>query len=202
VIRALALAAALVLTACGPDERAGGGEALNPPAAGQPASPPEPAVAGPAAAPEARTELVAVLTPEGYGPVRIGMTEAEALRALGPGAGGASGASDDCHHLSTGPQPANLLYMVERGKVTRVTIHRDSTVKTDRGIGVGDTAQQVQAAYPGLVVEPHKYVEGAQSLTAWTVPDSRGVRFETDAKGVVTDVHAGDATIQYVEGCS
>ena len=183
--RGLPLVLALLLCACG---------------GGQPDESEETETTGAAAAP-ARAPA---LTPEGYGPVRIGMTEAEALRALGDEAQGGSGATGDCHLLWSGQAPANLVYMVEGGRVTRVTAHLDSAVKTDRGVGVGDLEAAVQAAYPeGLEVTPHKYIgEPAHYLTIWTVPGQRGVRFETDAQGIVREVHAGDRTIEYVEGCS
>jgi hypothetical protein len=196
--RSLLIAAAL-LAACG--ERAPDAAA---PEAAASASPPEPAAAGPAAAPEARIQLAPPVTPEGYGPVRIGMSEAEARQALGAGVNPAAAPADAaaCHFLSVGAQPPVLLYMVEGGKVTRVTVRQGSPARTDKGVGVGDTEAQVRAAYPSLETEPHKYVEGGKDLFAWTEKGRRGVRFELDAKGVVTQLHAGDQTIAYVEGCS
>ena len=170
------------------------------------ASPPEPAIAGPAAAPEARIQAAPPVTPEGYGPVRIGMTEAEARQVLGtqgvvPAVGG-PGDVDSCHFLSVGAQPPVLLYMVEQGKVTRVTIRAGSPATTDKGLGIGATEAQVRAAYPNIETQPHKYVEGGKDLFAWTEKDKRGVRYELDPQGKVTHIHAGDRTIAYVEGCA
>jgi hypothetical protein len=62
--------------------------------------------------------------------------------------------------------------------------------------------------------EPHKYVDGAEYITSWTIgapanpttfvqdASARGIRYETDAQGVVTGIHAGGPSIQNVEGCS
>jgi hypothetical protein len=134
------------------------------------------------------------------------MSEAEARSALGAGvvpAVGGPGDADVCHFLSVGPQPPNLLYMVEQGRVTRVSARQGSAVRTDRGVGVGDAEAEVRAAYgPAVETQPHKYVSGGKDLFAWTEPGRRGVRFEVGASGAVTQIHAGDQTIQYVEGCS
>ena len=53
-----------------------------------------------------------------------------------------------------------------------------------------------------LEVTPHKYADApAHYLTYWATPAKRGVRYETDEKGVVTIVHVGGPSIEYVEGC-
>jgi hypothetical protein len=198
VRRALVLALAALLAACGDGGRERE-EAPEPPSAA-----PATTAAAPAAPAAPPVAPAGVLTPYGFGAVKIGMTEAEAQEALGPETQGGSGATSDCHLLWVGRAPANIVYMVEGGRVTRVTAHLDSQVKTDRGVGVGNTEAEVRAAYPeGLEVTPHKYIgEPAHYLTLWTLPGKRGIRFETDAQGLVREVHAGDRTIEYVEGCS
>lgn len=86
-------------------------------------------------------------------------------------------------------------------------------MKTDRGLGPGDTAAEVKAAYgDAAVASPHKYEEApAEYLTVWATgaedepyvrsPDARGVRYEVDGSGTVDLIHAGGPSIQYVEGC-
>lgn len=174
----------------------------------EPAAPePAPPQAGPATPASADT-----LTATGYGPLRIGMTRAEVEAALGadsnPDAvGGPEPASCDVFHPARAPE--GLTVMVEDGRLSRITLMRGSTVKTADGLGLGSTAAQVKAAHADAVVEPHKYVEGAEYVTVWTGgrstngddPASRGVRFETDAAGVVTTIHAGGPSIQLVESC-
>ena len=75
-------------------------------------------------------------------------------------------------------------------------------------------SQGVLVAGASATAEPHKYVEGAEYITVWTVggptaaapfvqdPNARGIRYETDVQGRVTAVHAGGPSIQNVEGCS
>ena len=152
------------------------------------------------------------LAATGYGPLRIGMTRAEVENALGadsnPGAvGGPEPASCDVFHPARAPE--GLIVMVEEGRLSRITLMPGSTVKTADGLGLGSTGAQVKAAHADAVVEPHKYVEGAEYITVWTGgrstngddPASRGIRFETDAAGVVTTIHAGGPSIQLVESC-
>ena len=92
-------------------------------------------------------------------------------------------------------------------------LHPRATTKTDRGFGVGDTAMAIKQAYGGAVfAQPHKYQEApAEDLFVWskggsttyvTHPSARGVRYEIGSDGKVMMVHAGDPSIQLVEGCS
>lgn len=176
----------------------------------------------PAAGAAAPGEVTAI-TPEGFGPVRIGMTEAEALRALGAGWSADQGAGDAaaCHYIGRGQDGAEFeAYMVEAGRVTNATVQNDAptagrvSIVTDRGVGLGSTEAQVRAAYPGIEVEPHRYNERPASyFTFWVrgapstpggqpAADARGIQFVTNAERVVTSIQAGGPSILYVEGCA
>ena len=135
------------------------------------------------------------------------MTRAEVTRAWGEDAqpdavGGADPAQ--CDEFRPKDAPAGTLVMVENGRLTRISLIRDSKVSTDRDLKLGATEAQVRAAYGGrLIVEPHKYVDApARYLLAWTTPDERGVLYETDGEGVVRAIRAGGPSIRYVEGCA
>ncbi len=103
--------------------------------------------------------------------------------------------------------------MLEADKLTRITIGELSTVKTDRGLGLGDTPDAVKTAYGAdAKATPHKYQEApAEYITWWTAPraepyvqdaDARGFVYEIDGAGKVGAIHAGGPSIQYVEGCA
>jgi hypothetical protein len=145
------------------------------------------------------------LTPDGWGELRIGMSEAEAVRKfrlIVPSADdGVS--SEACRELTFPEGGPGLVAMAEKGRITRISLFRDGAIRTDRGFGVGSREADIRKAYGrSLRVETHAYdEEPAHYLTAWTVPRRRGVRFETDQKGVVTTVHVGGPSIQYIEGC-
>jgi hypothetical protein len=156
-----------------------------------------------------------VLTAEGFGPLRIGMTLAEITNALGRDAdpdavGGPE--PEQCDQFRPSRAPQGLLVMVENGRLTRISLIDGATIATDRGLKLGDTAAAVRAAYgPDLVAMPHKYSDPpAEYLTAWTKvrpapdvtdPAARGIRYEIGEDGKVAMVHTGGESIQYVEGC-
>ena len=104
--------------------------------------------------------------------------------------------------------------MLEAGKLTRITLADMSKLKTDKGLGLGDTAETVKTAYgAAAVATPHKYQDKpAEYITVWDggprtepyVQDeaARGIVYEIDGTGKVGAIHAGGPSIQYVEGCA
>ncbi len=92
--------------------------------------------------------------------------------------------------------------MIEEGHLVRVDVN-EAGIATERGIGVGDTEDQVKKAYGALRIEPSKYTgdEGGRYLTIRDRDQRYGIRFETE-KGKVTTFYAGKyEAVQYVEGC-
>ncbi len=200
MIRRLMLTTAvLALAACGaPDPET------------TPAPAPDPAPI-PAPAPAAN-----VLTAQGFGPLRIGMTRAEVEAALGPDAnpdavGGPDPEACDTFHPARAPE--GLTVMIEQGVLTSIWLQNGSTLKTDRGFGVGDAATAIKAAYgPLAYVSPHKYAAApAEYITTWGVggsagyvqnPSARGIAYHIGTDGRAEHVAAGGPSIQYVEGCA
>ncbi len=159
--------------------------------------------APPAASPESLTE-------EGWGPLRIGMTRAEVVAAAGEDAnpeavGGPE--PDVCDEFRPEQAPDGMLVMIEQGYLTRITMIRNPAVQTERGFGVGDPAAPIREAYgDSALVSPHKYSPApAEYITVWRTPppdpDARGLVYEIGSDGRVSHIHAGSASIQYVEGC-
>lgn len=144
------------------------------------------------------------LTPDGWGKVRIGMTQAEVARALGAKLEGEPIEDENLCVEKISPALADMWFMFEGGKLTRISVGDKSAVTTPRRIGIGASADQVRKAYPlGLEAEAHHYLDlPAEYLTYWTVPQRRGVRFETGADRRVETIHAGTDSIQFVEGCA
>lgn len=199
---AVSACALLTLAACDRAEAPVAPEA----ARSTPAAPPP---AAPAADPN-------ILTADGLGAARIGMSKADLVAAWGDRAnpnlvGGAEPEVCDQFHPTRAPDGVNV--MIQDGKLTRITLMRDAKIKTDRGFGLGDTAMAIKQAYGGSIfAQPHKYQDApAEDLFAWakggssayvTDPSARGVRYEIGSDGKVMMVHAGDPSIQLVEGCS
>ncbi|MDP1912673.1 hypothetical protein [Brevundimonas sp.] len=177
---------------------------------------PEPAPAPQPAPPPAAPPAADVLTAQGFGPLRIGMTRTEVETALGadsnPDAvGGPDPASCDIFHPARAPQ--GMMVMVEDGLLTSIWLSAGSTLKTDRGFGVGDTATAIKAGYgPTATASPHKYSEApAEYITTWSVggapgdvqnPAARGISYHIGTDGRAEHVAVGGPSIQYVEGCA
>ncbi len=152
------------------------------------------------------------LTAEGWGPVRIGMSRAQIVAAAGADANpNAVGGPDpeSCDHFRPKSTPEGFLVMVERDTLTRITMSRNTSVKTDAGFAVGDSAAAIERHYGTRAeVTPHKYVEApARYITIWMrgrppAASARGIRYEIGNDGRVVHIHAGGPSIRYVEGCS
>jgi len=169
----------------------------------------------PVSAPATPTAAADVLTPQGYGPLRIGMTQAEVDAAVGsPPANAADAEPSECRQYQPPRGPKGVLVMLEQGVLTRLTAIKGSHVKTETGIGVGSHGEQVKALYGAAKATPHKYQDApAAYVTIWPGrndllnthvmdPAARGLRFEIGQDGKVAFIHAGGLSIQYVEGCS
>jgi hypothetical protein len=144
------------------------------------------------------------LTPDGWGPVKIGMSRDQVSHALHAKLSGeALDDPDSCIEMDAAGYP-DVYFMFEDKKLARVSLVEPSKVTTPRGIAVGASADAVRRAYgKALKAEPHYYEDlPSEYLTYWTVPKKRGVRFETNSKRQVQVIHAGTAAIQYVEGCA
>jgi hypothetical protein len=146
------------------------------------------------------------LTPAGWGPVRVGMNRDQVQKALNDQLeGDAFDNEGSCIELF--PQSDALkgsYFMFLDGKLSRISVSSPSKIVTPRGIGVGATADKVREAYgEKLLAEPNHYLDlPAEYLTYWLKPEKSGVRFETDAQRNVGIIHAGDSSIQYIEGCA
>ena len=197
-----AAALALALSACSsPGEEADeGGEQAQAVAPGgedaSSASAPDPAPGGAGdRLPDAGT-----LTPFGLGGLALGAS------ADGLADGWAEDdvqLADDCRILHSPLYPE--AYAISDGRqIRRITVGRDSQVRTARGIGGGSSEAAVRAAYPGLTELPHYYIdEPAKYLTWMPLEGEPGFRFEIGEDGLVKFVHAGlEPQIAYVEGCA
>jgi hypothetical protein len=160
------------------------------------------AIAALAASSEA-VSAPAPLTPDGWGELRVGMRERDAVRLFGlhiPRDDGVS--SYDCRQEEV-PHFPGLVVMAERGVVTRITIEPPSRLRTDRGIGIGSREADVKRAYgPALKIVTAAYQEEpAHDLTFWAPGGKRGVRIGTNAAGRVEAIYVGSRSISYIEGC-
>lgn len=157
-----------------------------------------------------------VLTADGYGRLRIGMTRDEVIAAMG-GYDSDEGSGllepELCDEFHPARAPEGLYVMIEQGVLTRITLVDTRDIGTPYGILVGDPASKVREAYGDRVdAMPHHYLGlPAEYLDVWEGdarpgpngdPEGlRGIRYETNEEQNVEMIHAGDGSIQYVEGC-
>ncbi|MFL5384271.1 MAG: hypothetical protein ACJ8GN_17250 [Longimicrobiaceae bacterium] len=171
-------------------------------ACGRPDASVPPAVDSPAATVDSPSGVEWRLTEAGIGPVRVGMTVAEAAAALSGAA--AQPDTQACAYVGLAGLPEGVSLMTESGRIVRVDVDDSSRVATTRGARVGWTEAQVLAAYPGARVEPHEYEDGHYLVALPGAPadTTHRIVFET-ARGVVTRFRGGVVpAVEYVEGCS
>jgi hypothetical protein len=139
------------------------------------------------------------LGPDGFGPLKVGMSFAQAhkvaprLKATPAGLRASSG----CDQLALPGHPGVALMFVD-GTLARIDLFRRGP-RTTRGIQPGDRVKRAMQVYPGLRAEPNKYDDAERYLTEHT--GDGAIRFETK-QGRIDKVYAGRwAQVQYVEGC-
>jgi hypothetical protein len=177
---------------------------------GQRAASPSGISTAPPSPPEApREEPEPIFYSGGFGPIEIGMSEADVMALAGPRTTppppGADTAMCDMYAPEYFP---GLVLMFEAGKLTRISNFETPRLKLKGGRGLGTTASEIREAYgSALVAQPHVYAEApAEYLTVWEEggpadPSARGMNFETDEAGKVVAFHVGGPSILYVEGC-
>jgi hypothetical protein len=139
----------------------------------------------------------------GVGPVRVGMTLAEANEVIGGRLAAPEPLEPACDYITPRGLPGDVAFMIVEDRVARLDV-RDSTVLTEAGARVGDSEAHVQSLYPGrITVEPHKYVRGGHYLIVAVPGDTlHELLFETDGR-TVTEYRAGRRPeVEWVEGCS
>ena len=144
------------------------------------------------------------ITPDGYGPVRVHMSPQDAAEALGAELLplGPGGDTEACRVLTLSGQSEGLHFMVQDDQIVRISDYDAPDALTAQGVGAGSSDEQIRRAYPDATEQPAKYEPPpAHDLIVWAEPGRSGLRFEVNAEGIATALHAGDESIQLVEGC-
>jgi hypothetical protein len=157
---------------------------------------------------------------DGIGPIRVGMTVAQAEKSANVTLIEKGGRADtSCYYLwpKQGPQGLGLMVISpgenkgilrDRDRIARVDIFQNKRITTLRGAKIGNTEAQIKALYPGQIqVTPHQYTgsQGGHYLTF--IPKDAAdkdyrIVLET-LKGRVTQFRSGKLPeVEYVEGCA
>jgi hypothetical protein len=168
-----------------------------------PVTTPKPTVAPTTTAPPTTARSPLTATPDGLGPLRIGMTIAQTT------ATGAMGPFDDA--LDTGgacgyAKPAGTTYRAEdfdaiflEGKLARLYFRDTSRVRTPEGIGVGSASSKLSGVAGARTESPHAYQLGTN---VDIMRGNVGYQFTID-KGKVVEWSIGTAEgLSLTEGCA
>lgn len=141
------------------------------------------------------------VTQNGIGPLRAGMTVAQANSAIGGGFAAPKGYSGGCGYAVLVKGPSGLAVMLEDGKIARVEVRRGG-IATAAGARIGDSESRIKSLYAGRVTStPHKYVTGGHYLTVTPSDPANRIVFETDGSKV-TEYRAGRTPqVEQVERC-
>lgn len=139
-----------------------------------------------------------VLRADGVGPIRFGMTLAQAEQASG-GKAVLPAPLDPACSMVRFPGLPKLRFMVENGIVTRADA--EPGAENALGVAVGATLAQVRARRPEVQVSAHKYDQNGHYLS-FPDADGRAAVIMEESGGRVTRIRAGlQPSVAYVETC-
>lgn len=120
---------------------------------------------------------------DGFGPVKIGMTVAQAEQSLGTKLVKGAGYGDACYFADPEGLPG-VRFMVTNDKIARVDISGANYV-TDRGAKVGDTDVAIlENLYPGARVQPQRGEEKTKNIAVYSEDERYLIVFESDGERI------------------
>ena len=139
-----------------------------------------------------------VLSAQGIGAVRFGMSLAEAEQAQGGKATLPEAFDPACSMVRLAGLP-KLRFMVENGIVTRADA--EPGIRSNVGLSVGDELGQVLDAHPEARLTPHKYDANARYVS-FPSADGQAALILEETGGKVSRMRAGlQPAVGYVETC-
>ncbi|MFP8967707.1 hypothetical protein ACKC9G_14080 [Pokkaliibacter sp. CJK22405] len=161
--------------------------------------PDAPAAQGSDGVPLSASGTTPILTTEGYGPVRFGMTVGELEQTLGFHAENESLSPDPaCHYIRIESLPETR-FMVENDIITRAEVGKG--IPTVVGVTVGTKVPDPKSLAPTPKILPHKYEDDAHYLVFSGVDKQHSLVME-ESHGVITKIRSGlEPAVSYVEGC-
>lgn len=149
-----------------------------------------------------------VLSVDGIGSIKFGMNNEQVERILHEKTPYNQFANHGCSQFTTPAlEPTGISFMIEQKRLTRINVEyygtdpRPLTIKTDAGVGLGSTEEDVRKAYPNAVVKDNPADPTWHTIVAETPDHSRGLIFETDGKKVKSMRAGENPAIAYANGC-
>jgi hypothetical protein len=152
------------------------------------------------AAPPAPADLAATakLSLDGFGPVRGGMTEKEAAKALGRELV-LDGEPGDCHWVTI-KGVTGVDFMVEDGLITRVDLSEPQW-STDRGLHFGDSEEQARTIYGADLAKWGEPDEAIHRFMVQSKTKKEALFLEVEDKAITTLRAGRQPSVEYYEGC-
>ncbi len=142
------------------------------------------------------------VSPDGFGPVKVGMTLPQASQALGVRVTADAGHDGGCYYASPEGGFKGVAFMMSGPRIVRIDV-RSSRYATDRGARVGDSEARIKRLYRGeYKVSRHKYFEAGRYIEVGAEGGRYLLLFETDGRRVTTYRVGRPEQVGYVEGCS
>lgn len=141
------------------------------------------------------------VTFDGLGPIKIGMTVAQAEQALGARLVRAEGYADACYFADPEGMPGVRL-LVTNQTIARIDLS-SASYATDKGAKVGDTEVTVlENLYPNARVEPQRGEDKTRRIAIYSENEQFMIMFETDGERV-TGISVGKlGAVLSPKGCS
>ena len=144
------------------------------------------------------------LRPDGIGPVRTGMTLAQAGTALGEPLVAEYEDFENCDYVHPKGFPQGVSLMVLSDTIGRIDVDTGG-VTTVEGAAIGDSEDSILELYKGRVhSEPHKYTgpEGHYLIVEPPGDSLHRIIFETDGRRVTLFRAGLRPAVDLVEGCA
>lgn len=159
--------------------------------------------AAPTAQPTPR-DTSAVVTPQGFGAIRIGASAEQLADAIGSKIPPSHSPDEhECRYVMLSALPSGMRVMLVHDSVARIDITAVGP-RTADGIGIGDAEPRVVAAYGNRgTVRPNKYTGpvGHDIIVNATADSTHRLIFETDGAKVVRYRAGRQPAVDLVEGC-
>lgn len=163
--------------------------------------PSDTASVGPEAVASAQRRTVTV-SARGAGPVRVGMTVAEARQATGETTVSADSINGECDYVRLSGLPEGISLMVVEGAISRIDVSTPG-ITTEEGARIGDPEARIDSLYGTAVLRrPHEYTDGSYLIVPAAGDTAYQLVFETDGNAVTTYRAGMMPMVQWVEGCS
>jgi hypothetical protein len=145
-----------------------------------------------------------VVTPNGYGTVRVGASATQLAEALGTKVPPSHSADErNCRYVMLSALPSGMRVMLVNDTVARIDISARGP-RTAAGVGIGDAESRVVSAYGArATVRPNKYTGpvGHDVVVNAAGDSTHRMIFETDGKKVLRFHTGRQPAVDLVEGC-